>query len=138
MSVAAQDLLQDAMVETIVVDDGSGDGTHEWLASQNMPNLRIITQNGIGPARARNLAIEAARGKLIAFLDADDFWWPGKLRAQIAAHEARPDAALSFSDYLHLDPDGLCMERASSSGLSRRKKAIMRWRIARRLCLAPI
>lgn len=93
-------------METIVVDDGSGDGTRQWLDAQNMPNLRIIAQNGVGPARARNLAIEAARGELIAFLDADDFWWPGKLRAQIAAHEAHPDAAFSFSDYLHFDPAG--------------------------------
>jgi glycosyltransferase involved in cell wall biosynthesis len=106
MSVAAQDILQDVLVETIVVDDGSSDGTRQWLDAQNMPNLRIITQNGIGPARARNLAIEAARGALIAFLDADDFWWPGKLRAQMEAHATHPDAAFSFSDYLHFDPDG--------------------------------
>jgi glycosyltransferase involved in cell wall biosynthesis len=106
MSVAAQDALQDVLVETIVVDDGSSDGTRQWLDALNMPNLRIIAQNGVGPARARNLAIEAASGELIAFLDADDFWWPGKLRAQIKAHEAHPDAAFSFSDYLHFDPEG--------------------------------
>jgi glycosyltransferase involved in cell wall biosynthesis len=102
MSVIAQDV----GAEIIVVDDGSSDGTSQWLEDQNTPHLRVLTQNGIGPARARNLAIEAANGDLIAFLDADDFWWPGKLRAQIAAHAAHPEAALSFSDYLHFDPSG--------------------------------
>lgn len=102
MSVAAQDV----SVEVIVVDDGSSDGTREWLETQRALDLRIISSEGIGPARARNIAIEAARGELIAFLDADDFWWPGKLRAQIAAHQAHPDAAMSFSDYVHFDPSG--------------------------------
>lgn len=91
--------------EIIVVDDGSTDATTQWLQDQR-PDVRLILGRGEGPARARNLAISAARAPLVAFLDADDLWEPGKLGRQIAAHEARPEATLSFADYLHVDPDG--------------------------------
>lgn len=67
--------------EILVVDGRSADGSVEWLAQQ--PGLRVLTQTGRGLANARNEGLAAARGDLIAFLDADDIWEPDKLARQL-------------------------------------------------------
>jgi glycosyltransferase involved in cell wall biosynthesis len=59
--------------EIIVADDGSTDGTVEWLAAQG-ERVRAITQANRGPGAARNLGTREARGKYVAFLDSDDVW----------------------------------------------------------------
>ncbi|HEY6121646.1 MAG TPA: glycosyltransferase family A protein, partial [Pyrinomonadaceae bacterium] len=82
-SVWAQDLDD---FEIIVVDDGSTDDTEailQELSSQG--KLRCFRQENLGPAAARNRGIRESRGELIAFLDSDDFWLPGKLKAQLDA-----------------------------------------------------
>ena len=59
--------------EVIVVDDDSTDGTLDWLkkATSEIPNLRAFTQEHAGPAVARNLATEAARGDILLFMGDD-------------------------------------------------------------------
>lgn len=104
-SVQAQ---QFESMEILIVDDGSTDGSGAWLkqcASQD-PRIRLIQGGGWGPARARNQAIQSARGRFIALLDADDYWCPGKLHAQHAALCRSPRAVLCFSDYRHIYPSG--------------------------------
>jgi glycosyltransferase involved in cell wall biosynthesis len=64
-------------LDTIVVDDGSSDDTRAQVES--MPGVRLIRQANAGPSAARNRGIAAARGELVALLDADDLWMPGKL-----------------------------------------------------------
>ncbi len=75
-------------IEIIVVDDASLDDTAERVARYAAADLRIrlIRQerNG-GPARARNIALRAARGRWIAVLDADDAWAPARLRRLLDA-----------------------------------------------------
>lgn len=95
-------------LEVIVIDDGSSDGAWAWLAQQAREDVRLrpIRLEGVGPARARNAGIAAARGDFIAFLDADDQWWPGKLARQLNHHRASPQTVFSFTDYLHVDPEG--------------------------------
>lgn len=76
--------------EVIVVDDGSVDATPTVLeairAEAPLP-LHIIRQKNRGAAAARNTGLQHARGDLIAFLDADDWWLPNKLALQVAAME---------------------------------------------------
>lgn len=70
--------------EVIVVDDGSTDGTGEWLKTNGKPDI-IISQSNHGVSHARNRAIERATGFWIALLDSDDFWYKDKLWLQMNA-----------------------------------------------------
>nr|WP_294564945.1 glycosyltransferase family A protein [uncultured Rhodopila sp.] len=92
-------------LEILIVDDGSTDGTLAWLGELAVADHRVRFMHGskTGPSRARNLAIGAARAPLVAFLDADDRWLPGKLDAQLALHRAHPEIGLSFTDYRHIN-----------------------------------
>jgi glycosyltransferase involved in cell wall biosynthesis len=95
-------------IEIVVVDDASTDGSRAWLATeaQRDSRLRVLAGSGGGPAKARNLAIGAARGRLLAFLNARDCWHPDKLSAQLALHRANAELAFSFTDSREVDADG--------------------------------
>jgi glycosyltransferase involved in cell wall biosynthesis len=69
-------------VETIVVDDGSTDGSAE-VAKRFEPRVRYVHQGNGGPAAAMNRGVEAATGGMVAFLAADDRWSPSKLERQL-------------------------------------------------------
>ena len=56
------------------------------------PRIQLISQRNAGTSAARNSGINAASGRYVAFLDADDIWLPHKLERQLALLEARPDA----------------------------------------------
>jgi teichuronic acid biosynthesis glycosyltransferase TuaG len=94
--------------ELLVVDDASTDSTTvvvEGFAS-NDDRIRLIAlSQNVGPAIARNRAIEAASGRYIAFLDSDDLWLPEKLKVQLA-EMAKREASLSFTAYRKIGPNG--------------------------------
>lgn len=67
--------------EIIVVDDGSTDQTLE-VARSFKQKVTVVTQENGGPSEARNNGVRLAKGNVIAFVDSDDIWMPGKLYAQ--------------------------------------------------------
>lgn len=69
--------------QVVAVDAASTDGTAQLLRAQ--PGWQVLDQVSQGLASARNEALAAAEGEVIAFLDADDVWLEGKLQAQLAA-----------------------------------------------------
>lgn len=109
-SVAAQTC--EAGVETIVVDDGSGDETAE-VAGDHRLDPMVIRQSNRGVAAARNRGIDEASGRWIAFLDADDRWRPSRLADQLDALEPLDRPALSFCRYQRRDVDGEPVETAA-------------------------
>jgi glycosyltransferase involved in cell wall biosynthesis len=89
-SVLAQDY---APFEVVVCDDGSTDRTPEILAAHS--ELRTVRQPNSGAAAARNAAVAASSGELLAIFDADDLWPPNRLTVQ--------------ADYLVQHPDVGCV-----------------------------
>lgn len=84
--------------EVIVVDDASTDRTPEILKSYG-DRIRLIRRdcNSGLPSVARNAGMAQAKGRYIAFLDSDDYWYPSKLEKQVELMEAHPDIALSHT-----------------------------------------
>jgi glycosyltransferase involved in cell wall biosynthesis len=101
-SVLAQDY-QD--FEVIVVDDGSTDDTANVLASYG-DSIRVVHQANGGLSNARNAGIREARGEFVAFLDADDWWLPGKLNRQVKLMQAEPALGFCSTAARVEDPQG--------------------------------
>ena len=80
-------------VECIVVDDGSTDDTEKELSAFGAA-VKVVRQPNQGLAAARNTGIRAARGRYIAFLDADDTWHADKVSRQVALLDGHPDTAV--------------------------------------------
>lgn len=78
--------------EILVVDDGSSDATFDlargWVDRMEGMDLRVLRQRNMGAAAARNLALDQARCRYVAFLDADDEWLPEKLERSLARLKA--------------------------------------------------
>jgi glycosyltransferase involved in cell wall biosynthesis len=101
-SVLVQELPPEWRLELIVVDDGSDDGTEDFLdalvaargvaeeeaePAEPARSIRVVHTPHRGfPGAARNRGVRESSGELLAFLDSDDRWLPGKLRAQIPLH----------------------------------------------------
>ena len=96
--------------ELLLIEDGSTDGTPEiiraYCEEKGENRIRLICQpvNG-GAARARNRGLEEAKGRYIAYLDADDLWVPEKLEKELAFLKAK-QAAFVFTGYEFADENG--------------------------------
>jgi glycosyltransferase involved in cell wall biosynthesis len=90
-------------LEIIVIDDGSADNTRNIVLGYG-DKVRLLTQSNQGSAVARNSGILNAHGKYIAFLDADDVWWPHKISYQIA-ELARSGHKMAYSRFIWWRPE---------------------------------
>lgn len=116
-------------IETIIVDNGSDDGTAELVRERYGSWVQLVREPRPGAALARNAGLARADGDAVAFLDADDRWLPDKLKEQCAALAADPDLELVFCHGQEFsDPPGAFPCRSSGplltcSGLLVRRRA---------------
>lgn len=94
--------------ELIIVDDRSTDGTPRILESYaRHGRIRLLSQLRPGCSVARNIGVEASRGRYIAFQDSDDEWLPDKLAKAVTALEATgPEVGVFYSDMIRVFRDG--------------------------------
>jgi len=129
--------------EAIVIDDASSDDTAALVASRRDPRCRLLRRTARGgPSRARNDGIAAARGEVIALLDADDEWRPEKLARQVAALAQHPAAALVVCDMSAVRADGsagtsVFTRQAPSAGVAAWKALLASSFIGTSAALAP-
>ncbi len=106
-------------IDVIVADDGSSDGTRD-IARSFGPPVRVIAQAHGGIGAARNNAIASARGELLAFIDADDLWTPGKLSRQVSllTEDASLDMVFGQVVEFRTAAGGQVIESPPASGLA--------------------
>jgi len=98
-----------ARFELIVVDDCSTDGSGDIIGRYAARDDRIVAvrnQQNLGRSRSRNLALEAAKGRYIAILDADDIALPSRLEREYACLEGNPGIYLVGTGIYKIDRAG--------------------------------
>ena len=110
--------------EIVVVDDGSADATGAVVAgyanSAKAPPVRYLRQDNAGPSAARNRGVEAATGDWIAFLDADDWYYPQRLARHAKMIEADPALDFLVGSFDYRASDGTLMHASmADSALGR-------------------
>jgi glycosyltransferase involved in cell wall biosynthesis len=109
--------------ELLLIDDGSSDGTADWVAQYNQNvedeskghKIRFFQQHRGGVSKARNLGIENAQGEFVAFLDADDLWVSTKLAQQVNYLNQHPRVGLVHGAIALMDEAGTLTGRVLSS-----------------------
>ena len=105
-SKTIQDTLQSALNQTfidfeiIIIDDGSKDESASVIATFNDARINYFYQENAGVSVARNSGIKKSAGKIIAFLDADDHWYPNHLQVLHDLIQQNPDAGIYASRYI--------------------------------------
>ena len=108
-SVLAQEAPTGEM-EVLVVDDGSTDETPE-VVKRYAERVRYVRQENGGQASALNRGFAEARGEIVATLDGDDLWLPGKVGRVLEEFARQPDAGMVYHPMEHWDVQRNAMEK---------------------------
>jgi len=92
--------------ELIVVNDGSSDGTAGIVAGYKDPRIRVFHQKNQGESAARNRSLDEMRGQFVAFLDADDVFYPHHLELTVGHLQEHPQWDAVYTDGYHCDEEG--------------------------------
>jgi glycosyltransferase involved in cell wall biosynthesis len=93
-------------IEYIIVDGGSTDGTQEVIQKYADRLAWWVSEPDRGQTDAINKGFARARGEVLAWLNSDDTYQPGALRAAVEALQARPEAAMVYGDANYIAEDG--------------------------------
>lgn len=96
--------------ELLVLDDGSTDGSREWLAEHLEPASLFFSERNLGTYGLLNAGLERAQGEWIAILNGDDLWTPEKLARQMALAEGEPRLGLIGALGHFVDAEGRRVE----------------------------
>lgn len=113
--------------EYLIVDDGSEDGTREWVRAATLRDMRIrpvLRNEQGGPFVAANQAIVQARGKYIVRIDADDLQPPNRIERQLEFLHTGSGQRACVSPWLSFDETGV--RRRSGGGVPSRT-GVARW-----------
>ncbi|HLP00129.1 MAG TPA: glycosyltransferase [Fimbriimonas sp.] len=95
--------------EVIAIDDGSTDGSREWLAQQ--PDIKLVlNEKNLGTYGTLNKGLELATGDYVAVLNDDDVWMPNKLLKQVRLLEDNPRVGLVHTEGEFIDGNGQVFE----------------------------
>jgi len=85
--------------EVIIINDGSTDKSEQIVNSFTDERILLISTDNKGVSQARNFGINYANGEIIAFIDADDYWFPNHLEKLFELHQKFPETGLLATNY---------------------------------------
>jgi len=116
--------------EVVIINDGSQDDIKAWYRSLKCEvkrQVRLFSQPNQGISSARNAGIAQSNAPYVAFLDADDIWFPHKLARQVAYLEANPAVSLTYSWATAVDGQGKLLGHVHGTEICPRKLHNKMW-----------
>lgn len=109
LPIAWQSILDQSFqdYEIIALDDGSTDGSREWLSEHSDQAKIIFNEKNLGTYATLNVGLEHATGEYIAVFNDDDLWALTKLEKQVAMLDANPKIGLVHTDGYFIDGEGI-------------------------------
>ena len=103
LSVIEQDY---PSIEYIVIDGGSIDGSVDIIKRHEEHMAYLVSEKDSGQAEAINKGLARATGEIVAWINSDDFYFPGAIASAVKAFESHPEAGLIYGDTVAVDENG--------------------------------